>query len=121
MTSPTKTIMSVLKVSTDIITNIPIMSVSTFKIVVILYLSVIHTFFLCSHRAIFSDINGMTMILKIIGQCDVKHIMTLLIKTITSVLKVSTHIITSLLACPVRLAAILAIMSVSTFKTAVIL
>jgi len=50
MMSPIKTIMSVLKASTDIITNIPsrsiglaemlpIMSVSTFKIAVILYLS----------------------------------------------------------------------------------
>ena len=49
MMSPIKTTMSVLKASTDIITNIPsrpiglaeilaIMSVSTFKIVVILYL-----------------------------------------------------------------------------------
>jgi hypothetical protein len=44
MMSPIKTIMSVLKASTDIITNIPareilaIMSVLTFKIAVILYL-----------------------------------------------------------------------------------
>ena len=45
-----------------------------------------------------------------------KHIMMSLIKTITSVLKVSTYIIT---AHPIELAAILhvAIMSVSTFKT----
>jgi hypothetical protein len=43
-----------------------------------------------------------------IGQCDLKHILTLLIKTITSVLKISAYIIT---ACPVGLAAILAIMS----------
>ena len=46
-------------------------------------------------------------------------LMTLPIKTITSVLKVSTDIITN--NCPIGLAAILAIMSVSTFKTAVIL
>jgi len=38
------------------------------------------------------------MILKIIGQCDVKHIMTFPIKTITSVLHVSTYIITSITA-----------------------
>jgi ABC-type transport system involved in cytochrome c biogenesis permease component len=37
------------------------------------------------------------------------------------VLKISIYIITSITAHPVRLAAILAIMSVSTFKTAVIL
>jgi len=42
----------------------------------------------------FVGINELTLILKIIGQCDVKHIMTLPIKTITSVLKVSTYIIT---------------------------
>jgi hypothetical protein len=41
--------------------------------------------------------------------------------TITSVLKISTYIITSITAHPVRLAVILAIMSVSTFKTAAIL
>ena len=57
------------------------------------------------------------LILKIICQCDIKHILTLLIKIIRSVLKISTYIITNV----VRLAAILAIMSVSTFKTAVIL
>ena len=36
-------------------------------------------------------------------------------------LKILTYIITSFTACPVRLAAILAIMSVSTLKTAIIL
>ena len=39
------------------------------------------------------------------------------IKTITSVLKKSTDIITSITACHIGLAEILAIMSVSTFKT----
>jgi hypothetical protein len=53
-----------------------------------------------------------------IGQSDVKHIMTSLIKTITSVLKASTDIIP---ARPIRLAEIKAITSVSTFKIAVIL
>jgi len=47
------------------------------------------------------------MILKIISQCDVKHIITLLIKTITSALNVSTYIITSVTACPIRLAVVL--------------
>ena len=46
-----------------------------------------------------------------IGQCDVKQ-MTLPIKTIMSVLKVSTYNITSITARPDELAAILAIMSV---------
>jgi hypothetical protein len=49
--------------------------------------------------------------LNIIGQCDVKHIMTSPIKSETSELKVLTYSITS----------ILVIMSVSTFKTYVIL
>jgi len=48
----------------------------------------------------------MTLKPKIIDQCDVKHIM-LPIKTIRLVLKVSTYIITSIPAYPVRLAIIL--------------
>ena len=59
--------------------------------------------------------------MKIIGQRDVKHIMTLLVKIITSVLNVSTYIITSITVGLIRLAAILSIMSVSTFITAVFL
>jgi hypothetical protein len=43
------------------------------------------------------------------------------IKTITSVLKALTDIITNILARPIRLAEILAIKSVSTFKIAIIL
>ena len=58
-----------------------------------------------------SHVQELTLILKIVGQCDVKHILTSLIKTITAV----TYIITSISAHPVRLAAILVIMSVSTF------
>jgi hypothetical protein len=50
-----------------------------------------------------------------------KHIMMLLIKIITSVLKVFTYIITSVTTFPVRLNEILVIMSVLTFKLAVIL
>jgi hypothetical protein len=45
----------------------------------------------------------------------------LLIKTLKSVLKVSTYIINSITFCPVRLTAILVIMSISTFKTDIIL
>jgi len=58
---------------------------------------------------------------KFIVQSDIKHIMMSTIKTITSVLKVSTDIITNIPARPVGLAEILAIRSVSTFKIAVIL
>ena len=56
---------------------------------------------------------------KILG--EFKHILTSTIKTIVPVLKISTYVITSITAHPIWLAAILAIMSVSTFKTAVIL
>jgi hypothetical protein len=36
----------------------------------------------------------LTLILKIIGQCEVKHILTSPIKTIMPVLKISTYVIT---------------------------
>jgi len=62
-----------------------------------------------------------TRMRKFIGQSDVKHIMTSQIKTITSVLKALTYIITNIPARPIGLAEILAIMSVSTFKIAIIL
>ena len=58
-------------------------------------------------------INELT--LNIISQCDVKHIMTLPIKTITAVLKVLTYIMT---APPIKFVAMLAIM---TFIAAIIL
>jgi len=58
---------------------------------------------------------------KFIMQSDVKHIMRSPIKTITSVLKSSTDIITNIPAHPIRLTEILGIMAVSTFKIAVIL
>ena len=64
---------------------------------------------------------AVSMILKIIGQYDTKHIMMLLIKTITAVLNVSTYIITCITALPIGLAVVLAIMSVSIFTTASIL
>jgi hypothetical protein len=47
--------------------------------------------------------------------------MMLLIKTIMLVLNVSTYIITNITARPIRLAMILVVMSVSTYKTTVIL
>ena len=57
----------------------------------------------------------------LVGQFDVKHIITLSIKATTSVLKVLTCIITSTTARPIRLTVIPAIMSVSTFNSDVIL
>lgn len=59
------------------------------------------------------SINDLTMVLKIISTCEVKHVMTLPIKTITLVLNVLTYLI--------RLSAILVLVSVSTFKNGVIL
>ena len=67
------------------------------------------------------SINEMTLILEIIGWFEVKHIMMLPVKTMTLVLKVSTYITTSITARPIRLAAILVIMSISTLKWTVIL
>ena len=58
---------------------------------------------------------------KFIGQSDVMHIMTSPIKKITSVLKASTEIITNIPPRHIRLAEILVVMSVSTFKIAIIL
>ena len=57
--------------------------------------------------------NKLTLILKIIYQHDIKHIMTLQINIISD-LKVTTTIITTITAHPIRLAAKPAIMSVST-------
>ena len=62
-----------------------------------------------------------TRMRQFIGQSDVKHIITSLITTITSVLKALTDIITNIPARSSRLTEILAIMSVSTFKFAIIL
>ena len=56
-----------------------------------------------------------------ISQSDVKHIITSLITTITSVLKALTDIITNIPAHSSRVTEILAIMSVSTFKIDIIL
>ena len=67
------------------------------------------------------SINRQTLRQKIICQCDIKHIIMLQIKTIASVLKVSTNIITNITAGPIRLGVILEIMSVSIFINANIL
>jgi hypothetical protein len=56
------------------------------------------------------SINKLTLKLKMISQCEVKH-MTLPIKTITLVLKFSTYMFTSITARCMRLAVILVIMS----------
>ena len=72
-------------------------------------------FLLISSKDIVS-INGETLIPEKNGQCNVKHIMMLAIKT-TSVLKISTYIITSTTAHPIRLNVILGIMSVPTFTS----
>ena len=50
---------------------------------------------LISTSDIFTSIYQFTLLLNSIGQCDVKHIMMLQIKTIMSVLKVLTDIITT--------------------------
>jgi hypothetical protein len=55
--------------------------------------------------------------LKIIGQCGIKYTIMLPIKTITSDLKVSTHINTSITACQNGLALILLIISVNHDQT----
>ena len=62
-----------------------------------------------------------TRMRQFISQSDIKHIITSLITTITSVLKAMTDIITNIPARSSRLTEILAIMSVSTFKIAIIL
>jgi hypothetical protein len=49
------------------------------------------------------SINRLTLILKIISQCDVKHVIKLQIKTITSVLMILTGITTSIAAHSTRL------------------
>ena len=59
-------------------------------------------------------------ILENIGQCDITLRRLIPKKTITPVFKISTYIISSMTARPIGLAVILAIMSVSTLKAAVI-
>ena len=69
------------------------------------------------------SIKELTLIFKIISQCDViyMYIMSLPIKTLTSVFKISNNIITNIPTRSIILAAILVIMSVSTLKIALIL
>lgn len=68
-----------------------------------------------------SSLDGLTLILKIMCQCDIKHFMMYQIKTIISVLKVLIYVITCITAHPFRLAVFLVINYISTFTTAVIL
>jgi hypothetical protein len=116
-------ITSVLKVETDIIASIEASLTGRTVILVIMYVE-IFTELILIHKNIRSVRNShaqeLTLILKIIGQCDVKHILTSQIKTIMPILKISTYIITSITGRPVRLSSILAIMFVSTFKTDII-
>ena len=69
-------------------------------------LLLIWTFFICLliSQSDIVGINEPALMLKNIGQCDLKHITTLPIKRKTAVLKVSSFIITSITACPIRLA-----------------
>ena len=60
------------------------------------------------------------MILKIIGQCDVKHILCMMLPIKTIVFNLSACIINSITARQFGLAVILALMSVSTLKTVII-
>ena len=63
----------------------------------------------------------MTQILENIDQCDITLWHIIQIKTIMPVLNVSTYIITSNTAYSIGFPAMIVIMSVLTFKTAVIL
>ena len=74
-------------------------------VIIFIPLSVIWTFFSLTTLILSSfiyiiSINEFTRILKIIGHRDVKHIMTLPIKSITSGMNVSTYIFTSITARP---------------------
>ena len=81
-----------------------------------LILLVIWTFFLLISVSDVVITNQPDLILKLIGQCDVKHV----IKTITSLSKVKTYFINIIKVCSFGLAAILVIMFVLTLITAVI-
>jgi hypothetical protein len=71
-----------------------------------------------NYQSLFQEL---THILKIISHCFVKYKMTLSIKTIMSVLKILTYIITSITSFPIWLTENLAIISVWTFVAVVIL
>lgn len=63
---------------------------------------------------------GLIVILENISMCDTTLCHLIQMKTIISILKVSTYINTNIIARPIGLAVILVIVSVSIFKTAVI-
>ena len=89
-----------------------ILSVSTFDL----------TMWYCQYQPLISpcDIVSINRLLWY-WKCYVKYIIMLLIKTIPSVSQISSYIITSITAHPISLTAILLIMSISTFKSAVTL
>jgi hypothetical protein len=70
---------------------------------------------------LFISINELSLIQEMVGPFDVKHIIILLIKTVTSNVKLWTNIINSITARPIKFVVVLVIMSVSTFKPDVIL
>ena len=79
-----------------------------------------YTFKLNKIQLYYSDDND-KHILENIGQWDFILLRLIPIRPITQVFKVSTHILTSITARYIGFSAILPIMSVSTFKTVVIL
>ena len=89
------------------------LNVVTVKVVMCKFIDNLDIFLLILHGDIVS-IYKLTVILKIICQSDFKHMM-LPIKTIMSVLNVSTYIIYGIIALPFRLSVIQSIMSVSNF------
>jgi hypothetical protein len=64
---------------------------------------------------------GLDIMLTIVGQCHVQRFMTLPKQTMTSALKVSKYIITSITARPIGFPLILEFMSFSTFITDIFL
>ena len=79
-----------------------------------LFLSISYIFFHWSHQVILSVSRNWYWKLSV---CNVKHIMTLQMETITLVLKISIYIITNITTHPIILPVILVMMSVSTFIT----
>ena len=83
------------------------------------FISYLYIFPLISLRDI-CTINRLNLILKMINRCDVKHMM-LQIKTITSIVKVLSYIITSIQLILSECAAMLEIMFILTFTMDVIM
>jgi hypothetical protein len=102
--------------------SIPWSQVGTTNIAIMKIIAKFDIFPLISQSDIVS-VYLVILILENIGQCDITLWRLIAIKRITSLLKVSAYIITGtgITARPIRLVAILVIISVSTFKTDVIL